>query len=114
VRVAGRNAFLTLKGASQGPVRTEFEYPIPVADAEVLLQMCAGPLIEKVRYEVQHGGLCWEVDEFCGENHGLVIAEVELTAPDQPFDRPPWVGEEVTDDPRYFNSQLAIHPYITW
>jgi adenylate cyclase len=72
------------------------------------------PPIEKVRCEVEYGGLCWEVDEFLGQNRGLLLAEVELTAADQPFERPAWVGEEVTHDPRYFNSQLAAHPYATW
>jgi CYTH domain-containing protein len=114
VRIAGDSACLTLKGASHGPVRSEFEYPIPLEDAAALLKMCDGPLIEKVRYTVEHGGLCWEVDEFRGENHGLVLAELELTAADEPFERPAWVGEEVTDDPRYFNSQLAVRPYATW
>ena len=114
VRIAGDAAFITIKGPSAGPVRTEFEYPIPLEDAGVLLQMCAGPLIEKVRYEVEHGGLCWEVDEFLGDNRGLVVAEVELSAADQRFERPDWVGEEVTHDPRYFNSQLTVRPYANW
>ena len=114
VRIAGSRAFLTLKGASEGPVRSEFEYPIPLEDAAVLLKMCDGPLIEKVRYKVAHGELCWEVDEFHGDNRGLVLAEVELTAADQRFERPAWVGQEVTDDPRYFNSQLVLRPYATW
>ena len=114
VRIAGIQAFITIKGPSHGPVRTEFEYSIPLQDAAVLLQMCDGPLIEKVRYEVEHGGLCWEVDEFLGQNRGLLLAEVELTAADQHFERPAWAGEEVTYDPRYFNSQLVAHPYATW
>lgn len=113
-RIAGAQAFITIKGASRGPVRAEFEYPIPLEDAATLLQMCDGPLIEKVRYQVEHRGCCWEVDEFLGDNRGLLLAEIELTAPDQAFERPDWVGEEVTHDPRYFNSRLAVHPYTTW
>jgi len=114
VRIAGAQAFITIKGASQGSVRAEFEYAIPSADAQQLLSLCEGPLIEKLRYRIEHGGLCWEVDEFQGENRGLVVAELELTAVDQGFERPSWVGEEVTHDPRYFNSQLAARPFTTW
>lgn len=114
VRIAGSQAFLTIKGATTGATRAEFEYPIPLADAEALLGLCDGPLIDKVRHRVAFGGLLWEVDEFLGENAGLVVAEVELASEDQTVDLPPWVGEEVTHDPRYFNSSLATRPFRQW
>jgi len=114
VRVAGDRAFLTIKGETHGATRAEFEYAIPVADAQALLAMCDGPLVDKVRHEVVHGGLKWEIDEFLGDNTGLVIAEIELKSEDQPFSRPDWLGEEVTGDPRYYNSNLAAHPYREW
>ena len=114
VRLAGRKAFLTIKGVTRGPSRTEFEYEIPMEDAEQLLKLCDGPIIEKTRYRIVHQGATWEVDEFLGENAGLVIAEIELTSEDQPFSRPPWLGEEVTHDRRYYNSNLAGHPYSQW
>ena len=114
VRIAGNDAFLTIKGVSIGATRVEFEYPVPLADAEAMLALCDGPLIDKVRRRVPFGGLIWEVDEFAGDNAGLVVAEVELSSEDQAFDLPPWVGEEVTHDARYFNSNLAIRPYSRW
>ena len=114
VRIAGPLAFLTIKGATSGASRAEFEYPIPLADAEALLGLCEGPLIDKIRHRVAFGGLLWEVDEFLGENAGLVVAEVELEREDQAVDLPPWVGEEVTHDPRYFNSNLASFPFSQW
>ncbi|HVK56984.1 MAG TPA: CYTH domain-containing protein [Burkholderiales bacterium] len=114
VRLAGEKAFLTIKGISKGASRAEFEYEIPVVDAEQLLKLCDGPLIEKVRHVVVYKGLKWEVDEFFGENAGLVVAEVELEREDQPLEKPDWVGQEVTHDLRYFNSSLATNPYRTW
>jgi adenylate cyclase len=114
VRIAGNAAFLTIKGPSVGATRAEFEYPIPVADAQALLPLCDGPLIEKTRYVLQHAGTTWEVDEFGGANAGLVVAEVELTHEDQPFAKPDWLGEEVTHDARYFNSNLATVPFQVW
>lgn len=114
VRVAGEKAYLTVKGVSRGATRAEFEYEIPVADAEQLLKLCDGPLIEKVRRVVVHEGSKWEVDEFEGENAGLVVAELELESEEQEFSRPPWAGQEVTEDPRYFNSSLAAKPYRAW
>lgn len=114
VRVAGEQAWLTIKGASQGASRAEFEYPIPLADAQALLALCEQPLIDKTRHTLTVGGTVWEVDEFHGDNAGLVLAELELTAEDQPFARPDWLGEEVTHDPRYFNSALLAHPYSRW
>jgi adenylate cyclase len=114
VRVAGEQGFLTIKGVTTGASRAEFEYAIPVADAEQLLALCDGPLIEKVRHIVQVDSTCWEVDEFLGDNAGLVVAEVELQSEDQAFARPPWLGAEVTHDARYYNSNLATHPYRHW
>jgi adenylate cyclase len=114
VRVAGHQGFLTIKGATIGATRAEFEYEIPVADAESLLTMCEGPIIKKVRYNIDYKGFTWEVDEFHGENVGLVVAEIELSDENQAFEKPSWIGEEVTYDPRYFNSNLAQQPYITW
>jgi adenylate cyclase len=114
VRIAGEQAFLTIKGASRGAVRAEFEYEIPLKDAEQLLKLSDGPVVEKIRYILDHKGLTWEVDEFLGENQGLVVAEVELTSESQTFEKPDWVGREVTEDLRYFNSNLAAHPYSTW
>jgi adenylate cyclase len=114
VRIAGAKAFLTVKGVPQGVTRAEFEYEIPVADAEQMLKLSDGPVIEKSRHVIVHDGSKWEVDEFLGDNAGLVIAEIELTAEDQPFSRPAWLGREVTDDKRYYNSNLAAHPYKQW
>ncbi len=114
VRIAGDKSFLTIKGVTRGTSRAEFEYAIPVADAEQLLELSDGPIIQKTRYIVVHDGLTWEVDEFQGDNAGLVVAEVELTSEDQAFTRPPWLGSEVTHDPRYYNSSLAAHPYSQW
>lgn len=114
VRVAGAAAFLTIKGVSVGATRAEFEYPIPLADAEALLALCEGPLVEKTRYLLDHAGMRWELDVFAGDNAGLVVAEVELLSEDQVFARPDWLGNEVTQDARYFNSNLAQHPYRQW
>lgn len=114
VRVAGELAFLTVKGISTGALRSEFEYPIPVQDAHEMLALCEGPLIEKTRFVIAYNGTTWEVDAFAGENAGLVVAEVELTHEDQAFDKPDWVGDEVTHDPRYFNANLAALPYCRW
>jgi adenylate cyclase len=114
VRIAGDAAFLTVKGVSVGAMRAEFEYAIPLADAEGLLTLCDGPLVEKSRHLVRVEGTLWEVDEFAGANTGLVVAEVELAAEDQPFARPEWLGQEVTHDVRYFNSNLATTPYAMW
>jgi adenylate cyclase len=115
VRIAGAHGVLTIKGPTQGFTRSEFEYPIPLADAEVLLDtLCDRPQIEKVRWRVPAGVHTWEVDEFLGDNAGLVVAEIELTAEDEPFARPDWLGDEVTADPRYRNSELARRPYRRW
>lgn len=114
VRVAGAQGWLTIKGVSKGATRAEFEYPIPLADAQALLALCDTPLIDKTRHTLTHAGTVWEVDEFHGDNAGLVVAEVELAAEDQPFERPDWLGGEVTHDPRYFNSALIAHPFVRW
>ncbi|MBK1653600.1 CYTH domain-containing protein [Allochromatium vinosum] len=115
VRIRGETAYLTIKGATQGISRLEFEYPIPVADAETLLhELAVSPLIEKIRYRVRHGGHLWELDVFAGANAGLVLAELELETVDEVFARPDWLGAEVSDDPRYFNVNLAQWPYGNW
>jgi len=114
VRVAGDAAFLTIKGITRGATRAEFEYPIPLTDAQQLLTLSDGPIIEKDRYVILYDGSRWEVDEFLGDNAGLVVAEIELTSEDQSFSRPPWLGGEVTQDSRYYNSSLAAHPYSEW
>ena len=114
VRIAGAQAFLTIKGLAQGISRLEFEYAIPLADAEQLLKLCDGPLIQKMRYIVNDQGNRWEVDEFFGDNQGLVVAEIELQDESQRFAHPVWLGREVSDDARYFNSNLALHPYAQW
>ncbi|MBD3881801.1 CYTH domain-containing protein [Phormidium tenue FACHB-886] len=115
VRIAGTQAFITIKGASVGISRAEFEYEIPVADAAELLEtLCDRPLIEKTRYKIPWHGMVWEVDEFGGENEGLIVAEVELSDPSQPLVLPEWIGQDVSDDPRYFNSNLAKQPFRDW
>jgi adenylate cyclase len=111
VRRAGLRAYLTIKGKPNGITRPEFEYEVPVEEAEAMLNhLCDRPLIEKTRFEVTHVGVVWEVDEFQGDNAGLIVAEVELDHPDQAFSRPPWLGEEVTGDPRFRNSNLVDDP----
>lgn len=115
VRLAGEHGYLTVKGRSQGIARTEFEYPIPAADAHALLDgLCLRPLIDKIRYRVDHAGREWTVDEFGGENQGLVLAEVELDDAAQEVPLPPWAGEEVSDDPRYYNASLVRLPFRKW
>lgn len=121
VRVQGQSGFLTIKGQGQGQgqskalARLEFEYEIPVADAEVLLEtLCGGKLLEKTRYKVRVGTHLWEIDEFHGANGGLIVAEIELGAEDEPFEHPEWLGAEVSHDPRYLNVQLIVRPFGTW
>ena len=114
VRIAGEQAFLTIKGRTEGHSRAEFEYEIFFADGHALLELCERPLIEKIRRVIPHGASTWEVDEFRGENAGLVVAEIELRSEGQSFERPEWLGEEVTHDSRYFNSNLSAHPYGNW
>ena len=115
VRTAGAKAYLTVKSAVTGIIRHEYEYTIPVDEAnEMLDNLCRPPLIEKTRYEIEHADNTWEVDVFSGDNQGLVVAEIELASETQEFERPPWVGEEVSHDPRYFNFNLAQNPYKDW
>jgi adenylate cyclase len=115
VRVAGPRGSITVKGKNLGARRAEFEYEIPVADAERMLDtLCKRPLIEKVRYVLAVGAHTWEIDVFEGDNAGLVVAEIELRREDEAFERPEWIGDEVTDDPRYFNSNLVANPYRAW
>jgi len=115
VRVAGPRGSITVKGKNVGARRAEFEYEIPVADAERMLDtLCQRPLIEKIRYTLAVGPHTWEIDVFEGSNAGLVVAEIELSREDEAFERPEWVGDDVTDDPRYFNSNLVANPYGTW
>ena len=114
VRIQGDQAFLNLKSREIGHTRQEFDYPIPVEEARDLLALCVGGLIDKRRHLVRHGGLVWEVDEFLGDNAGLVVAEVELEHAGQVIDLPEWVGEEVTDQVRYYNLALAARPYSHW
>lgn len=115
VRIAGKKGFLTIKGISEGISRLEFEYEIPLADANSLLaELCHQPLIEKKRYTVEHKGFTWEIDEFFGENKGLTVAELELASENQSFEKPVWIGDEVSDDHRYFNASLARHPFSQW
>ena len=114
LRVQGDRAWLTIKGKTHGASRSEFEYPIPTDAHAMLKEMCPQGVIDKTRYRIQVGEHVWEVDEFHGDNQGLVVAEVELDSEDQPFERPPWLGEEVTDDPRYYNSALSRTPYGQW
>jgi adenylate cyclase len=113
IRRAGERACVTIKGRPRGIVRPEYEYLIPVDDAEELLQLCRKPLIEKTRYLVRHDDHLWAVDVFGGINTGLVIAEIELNDPEEQFSRPRWIGPEVTHDPRYRNSALTIAPIET-
>jgi adenylate cyclase len=115
VRVEGDTAQITIKGKTLGATRQEWEYPIPLADANALLDtLCEQPMIEKVRYRIPYEGMTWEVDEFLGENAGLIVAEIELADENQTFIKPSWIGAEVTSDPRYFNSSLLGHPFSRW
>ena len=114
VRVSGDRAWLNVKGRTEGVRRLEFEYPIPADDAMALLALCGSAVVDKTRYLVRHEGHTWEVDEFHGDNEGLLMAEIELSHEDEPFVRPPWVGAEVSGDARYYNSSLAQRPFRTW
>jgi adenylate cyclase len=114
VRSDGRRAWLTVKGAGQGITRAEFEYEIPADDAEGLLELCQGRIVDKTRHLVSVGEHTWEVDEFAGVNAGLSVAEIELRDEAEWFLRPLWVGEEVTGDARYLNASLAVHPFREW
>jgi len=114
LRTIGNNGYLTIKGKTIGHTRSEFEYPVPLQDAELMLKnLCTKPLIEKVRYKIDYGQLTWEVDEFLGNNAGLIIAEVELETEEQPIDFPSWIDQEVKNK-RYYNSNLVQYPYSHW
>lgn len=115
VRVTERAGYLTLKGPATGPACEELEYEIPVEEARAILEgPVEGAVVEKRRHRIAAGAVVFEVDEFLGENAGLVVAEVELTSEDEEFDRPSWLGREVTDDPRYRNASLARSPFRAW
>ncbi len=115
IRTAGNEAWLTIKGPSHGLTRVEYEYAIPLQDAEQMLtNLCRRPLIEKTRHWLNHAGHTWEIDVFEGDNMGLTVAEVELTDPDEELELPTWIGREVSRDPRYLNANLARHPYRQW
>ena len=115
VRTSGEKAWLNIKSITIGASRHEFEYPIPLADATIMLdRLSARPLIEKRRHYVEFGRHVWEIDEFEGANAGLIVAEVELNSEDEPFAKPSWAGEEVTHDPRYYNTRLSAHPFSQW
>ncbi len=114
VRIEGDVAFLNIKSRELGTTRQEFEYPVPVVDAQALLKLCVGGLIEKNRHHVDYAGQLWEVDEFFGDNAGLVVAEIELDAADAAFAKPDWAGVEATHAPRYYNLALASRPFSQW
>ena len=115
VRTINTKGYLTIKGITQGVSRVEYEYEIPFTEAnEMLDNLCERPLVEKDRYKIKLDELVWEVDEFKGENNGLILAEVELQSENQEFKKPEWIGAEVSGDPRYFNSNLIKHPYTKW
>lgn len=116
VRIKGEKGFLTIKGISNesGLSRFEWEKEIPVEEAKKLLLLCEKGVIDKTRFEVKSGNHVYEVDEFYGENEGLIIAEIELSSENETFEKPSWLGEEVTNDKRYYNSYLSNHPYKNW
>ena len=115
VRIKGDKAYLTIKNATIGFARNEYEYEIPVADAEAILKnTCQQPIIDKTRYVLEYKGFIWEVDEFHGDNEGLVVAEIELDSREATFDHPDFIGEEVTGDARYYNACLFKNPYKMW
>ncbi|GHD64551.1 CYTH domain-containing protein [Jeongeupia chitinilytica] len=113
VRLKGETGFLTVKGRNRGIARAEFEYPVPADDAAAMLALCPN-VLDKTRHLVDLGGLTWEIDEFHGDNAGLIVAEIELPSVDAAFVRPDWLGAEVSADPRYYNSALSERPYSRW
>ena len=115
VRIAGQQAWLNIKSATVGNQRLEFEYDIPIEDAQLIIDsLCGKPLIEKTRHFVTFDSHLWEIDEFKGENEGLIVAEIELAEPSENFSKPEWLGQEVTHDLRYYNNNLAKNPYRNW
>ncbi len=115
VRTSAKRAWLNIKSVTVGTQRQEFEYEIPLSDGNQLLNtLSRKPLIEKTRHLVEIGRHVWEIDEFGGDNQGLIVAEIELNHTDEPFEKPPWLGQEVTMDSRYYNTQLSKLPYKSW
>ncbi|MEJ8676398.1 CYTH domain-containing protein [Chromobacterium amazonense] len=114
VRVVGQQAWLTLKGNISDVTRHEFEYAIPLADAQTIMGAMCPMVVDKLRHRIEHGGFVWEVDEFFGDNAGLVLAEIELPSEDTAFGKPAWLGEEVTHDGRFTNAYLSKHPFSRW
>ena len=115
IRIQGDKANINIKSATLGITRTEFEYAIPVDDAQLMIDnLCIKPVIEKTRYIVKHMQHRWEIDVFSGDNKGLIVAEIELSSPDETFEKPSWIGEEVSNDARYYNVCLVKTPYKTW
>jgi adenylate cyclase len=114
VRLEDNLGTLTIKSKTEGITRNEFEYAIPAQEAKELLMLCSGPLIEKIRYRIPQENHTWEIDVFEGDNDGLIIAEIELTSEEDYFAKPQWLGEEVSGDSQYYNSNLATHPYVNW
>ena len=115
VRIAGSSAWLTIKGKTEGATRSEFEYPIPLDDAQAMLtELCGQGVIDKTRYRLPQDELCWEIDVFHGDNDGLVVAEIELPSEETQFDKPVWLGDEVTGEVRYYNSALSAKPFKDW
>jgi len=115
VRVAGDQGYITIKGITVGAARAEYEYEIPLADANQMLDtLCERPIVEKTRYRLPQDDIVWEIDEFEGDNRGLIVAEVELKDEQQSYPKPDWLGQEVTGDPRYFNANLVAKPFTTW
>jgi CYTH domain-containing protein len=114
VRVRDDKGFITIKGKGTAAAHPEFEYEVPLEDALQMMEMCEPPIIEKTRYIVIHEGNCWEVDEFHGDNEGLIMAEIELGSEDEAFSKPAFIGKEVTGDRRYYNSHMRKNPYKLW
>ena len=115
IRIQNDKANINIKSATLGITRTEFEYSIPVGDARLMLEdLCIKPVIEKTRFTVEHMGHTWEIDVFSGDNEGLIVAEIELSSPDEAFEKPSWIGEEVSNDARYYNACLVNNPYKNW
>ncbi len=115
VRIIDDKGFITIKSKNIGAIRAEYEYEVPYSDAcEMLDSLCEKPIVEKYRYKLEFKGAVWEIDEFLGDNEGLVMAEIELINENDDFQKPEWIGEEVTKDPRYYNSNLAKNSYKNW
>ena len=114
VRIKGTKGYLTIKGKTVNTSRAEFEYEIPLLEAQQMMALCEKPLIEKTRYEVLENGNCWEIDVFEGDNKGLTVAEIELESEDESFKIPSWAGKEVSHEPKYYNVSLIQHPFKNW